>query len=425
MINTRHDETTGRGLVPAPPAGLRARMLANGAAVLFERALARLPVRVEFPDGTVAGAGSTADPLPRMIIRDRAAFFSRLGSTGLIGFGESYTAGEWTSPDPASVLTVFAAELPRLIPPSLQRFRSILVPAPPRAEDGTIDNARSNIARHYDLSNELFRTFLDETMSYSAALFDPAELEAGPVRWEQLAAAQHRKIDAILDAAGVGAGTRLLEIGTGWGELCVRAAARGATVHSVTLSTEQLEFARRRVADAGYASAVTIELCDYRAIGGTYDAIVSVEMIEAVGYRYWQTYFECLNRLVEPGGRIALQVITMPHERMLASRRTYTWIQKYIFPGGFLPSTDAIEATVAGCPSLRVLSRAGFGAHYAETLRLWRERFDEHAGAIEALGFDATFRRLWQFYLAYSEAGFRSGYLDVQHYLLERNQESL
>ncbi|MFE3447157.1 class I SAM-dependent methyltransferase [Nocardia sp. NPDC059180] len=422
-MNSCLDESTHHRLVLPPPNGWRARVGARAAAMVFARAVARLPVRVEFPDGTVAGAGSDDDPLPRMIIGDPAAFFSRLGTTGLIGFGESYTVGEWTSPDLASVLTVFAGQLPRLIPPPLQRLRSVLLPRPPSAAAGTVDSARSNIERHYDLSNEMFQAFLDETMTYSCALFDPADIAAGPVSWDRLADAQHRKIDAILDAAGVGSGTRLLEIGTGWGELCVRAAARGASVHSVTLSTQQLELARRRVARAGYAHAVTLELCDYRSIRGSYDAIVSVEMLEAVGYRYWRTYVECLNRLLDPGGRIALQVITMPHDRMLASRNTYTWIQKHVFPGGFLPSTEAIESTLARYTPLRVCGRAGFGPHYAETLRLWRERFDSRADEIANVGFDATFRRLWRFYLAYSEAGFRSGYLDVQHFVLERNRE--
>ncbi len=412
-IDTRRGE-----LRPAVPAGALAWVRAGVAARLFRRAVARLPLRVEFPDGEVLGAGACAELLPRMIIRDQVAFFARLGSAGLIGFGESYTAGEWTASDPAAVLEVLARRITRLIPATLQPLRHLVLPSRPAGELGTAANARSNIEHHYDLSNDLFALFLDETMTYSAAIFDVPNAAT----WGRLARAQRRKIDCLLDAAGVRAGTRVLEIGTGWGELCLRAAARGARVHSVTLSAQQLELARARVVAAGCDDAVRIEQCDYRDIRGEFDAIVSVEMIEAVGYRHWPDYFRCLNDRLAPGGTIALQAITMPHDRMLATRDTYTWIQKYIFPGGFVPSGEAIEQT-AGAAGLRVRQQYGFGAHYAETLRLWRERFDANADAVAALGFDTTFRRLWQFYLAYSEAGFRSGYLDVAHIVLDRSEE--
>ncbi|MEV6278831.1 cyclopropane-fatty-acyl-phospholipid synthase family protein [Nocardia sp. NPDC051832] len=410
-------DARGGDLLPAVPAGPRARFRARCAEFLFRRAVSRIPLRVELPNGSVLGAGARTEMLPRLIIRDPAAFFARLGGQGLIGFGESYTAGEWTAPDPAAVLSVLAARITRLIPAALQGFRGVL-PARPARELGTAANNRANVAHHYDLSNELYQLFLDETMTYSSALFE----DPGRASWELLAAAQRRKIDQLLDAAGVGAGTKVLEIGTGWGELSIRAAARGATVHSVTLSDQQVRLARNRVAAAGFADAVRIELCDYRDVRGEYDAIVSVEMIEAVGYRYWPVYFETLDQRLAPGGRVALQAITMPHDRMLATRDTYTWIQKYIFPGGFLPSTEAITAAT-GHTRLRVRERYCFGPHYAQTLRLWRERFDARAADVAALGFDALFRRLWQFYLAYSEAGFRSGYLDVQQIVLDRPEE--
>src|SRR5574340_584554 len=301
--------------------------------------------------------------------------------------------------------------------------------SPPAGELGTEQNARSNVSRHYDLSNELFALFLDETMTYSSALFTaseaPARIERGvrirsaaaphpAASWDELAHAQRRKIDRLLDAAGVRRGTRLLEIGTGWGELCIRAAERGARVRSITLSRQQQNLARRRVAAAGHTDAVRIDLLDYRAVPGRYDAIVSVERIGAVGHRYWATYFRALDRLLAPGGRVALQAITMPHERMLATRNTYTWVHKYIFPGGFLPSIEAIETVTAEHTALRVRQRLCMGPHYAETLRLWKERFAVRTDAATELGFDDTFDRMWRFYLAYAEAGFRSGYLDVQ-----------
>jgi cyclopropane-fatty-acyl-phospholipid synthase len=373
---------------------------------LFRRAAARLPMRVVYPDGTVIGA---ADPtLPTMVVHRPEAMIRRVGRYGLIGFGESYMAGDWTSSDLAGVLTEFANRLAELIPPALQRFRPLAAVRQPRSQHNSRAQARRNIAEHYDLSNDLFAEFLDETMTYSSALFD--KWPASPA---DLPDAQRRKIDRLLDTARVGPGSRVLEIGTGWGELCLRAAARGAHVHSITLSAEQQRLARHRVAEAGLSDRVDIDLCDYRDVYGRYDAVLSVEMIEAVGYRFWPTYFQTLDRLVMPGGRVAIQAITMPHDRMLATRNTYTWIQKYIFPGGLLPSTEAILGITERHTRLRTVDMFSLRPHYAETLRLWRERFVERRDAVAALGFDDVFQRMWQLYLAYSEAGFKSGYLDV------------
>ena len=234
-----------------------------------------------------------------------------------------------------------------------------------------------------------------------------------PASFGDLAGAQRRKIDRLLEVARVGAGTRVLEIGTGWGELCLRAAARGAQVRSVTLSEEQRALSTRRVAAAGLSDRVDIELRDYRDVEGRYDAVISVEMIEAVGYEFWLRYLHTLDRLVTPGGRVAIQAITMPHSRMRASRNTHTWIQKYIFPGGMLPSTEAILGITGRQTTLRTVDMFSLRPHYAETLRLWRERFSARHEAVSALHFDEVFQRMWELYLAYSEAGFRSGYLDV------------
>lgn len=389
--------------VPRGPISMATGRIADG---LLRRAVAKLPIRLEYPDGSVIGA---ADPtLPTMVIHHPAALSRRVGRFGLIGFGESYMAGEWESSDLAGVMTAFATSVADLIPPALQRLRPLAVVRHPRTMYNSLTQARDNIAEHYDLSNDLFAEFLDETMTYSAAQFDTA-----PPGWADLADAQRRKIDSLLDAARVGPGCRVLEIGTGWGELCIRAAARGAYVHSITLSAEQQRMAQQRVADAGLSDRVVIELKDYREVDGLYDAVVSVEMIEAVGYRFWPTYFHTLDRLVSPGGRVAIQAITMPHDRMLASRNTYTWIQKYIFPGGLLPSVEAVVAITERETRLRTVGMTSLRSDYAETLRLWRERFLERREAVSALGFDDVFHRMWELYLAYSEAGFRCGYLDV------------
>jgi cyclopropane-fatty-acyl-phospholipid synthase len=261
--------------------------------------------------------------------------------------------------------------------------------------------ARSNIHRHYDLSNEMFEVFLDPSMTYSSAWFSSGD---------SLAAAQARKIDGILDLAGVTSGTRLLEVGTGWGALAIRAAQRGAHVTTLTISTSQQEYASERIADAGVS--VDVQLRDYRDAVGTYDAVVSVEMIEAVGAEYWPTYFQTLSRLLRPGGRVGLQAITMPHDRMPATRRSYTWIHKYVFPGGQLLSVPAVEGN-ARAAGLEITARRALGADYARTLDLWRARFLDGWDRVAALGFDEVFQRMWEFYLAYTSAGFRSGYLDV------------
>jgi cyclopropane-fatty-acyl-phospholipid synthase len=313
------------------------------------------------------------------------------------------------------------------VPDRLQRLRALAVRRPPRRERSTRTNSRSNIAHHYDLSNDLFEQFLDEGLSYSSALFPSEEQPAtgfarrsAPEQGADLAEAQERKIDRLLDRTGVGLGTRVLEIGTGWGELAIRAAARGAVVHTITLSTEQLELAEKRIAAAGLADRVTVQLLDYRALVSsptgevpTYDVVLSVEMIEAVGYDFWTEYFTILDRVTAPGGRVGIQAITMPHERMLATRRTYTWINKYIFPGGFLPSVEVIEQITSRHTRLRVTERLSFGTHYAETLRQWDERLLAARERVLALGFDETFLRMWHFYLEYSRAGFASGYIDV------------
>jgi cyclopropane-fatty-acyl-phospholipid synthase len=381
---------------------------------LFGHAAARLPMRVVDPAGDWSGAGTGSDPVFRLVRPD--AFFSRLGATGTIGFGEAYMAGDWTTDDLPGVLSAFAANMRDMVPPVLHKLRNAVLSVQPRHHDNTIEGARQNIHQHYDLSNDLFALFLDETMTYSSAIFTGEPHNSS----EDLADAQRRKIDRLLDATAVGPGTRLLEIGTGWGELALRAAARGAQVTSHTISTEQADLARRRIAAAGLQDRVTVLLRDYRQAEGHYDAVVSVEMIEAVGANHWDTYFETIDRVLAPGGRVGMQAILQDDYVVLATKDSYTWIRKYIFPGGQLASVEAIERTLQARTSLRVAERYSFNRHYAETLHRWRVRFEEHAAEVDALGFDETFRRMWSLYLAYSEAGFRTGYLDVQQLTLTR-----
>ena len=402
------------GVAYTPRTPFKARV----AKVILKPAAQRVPVRLTFPDGTVWGAGDKN--APEMAIKRPQAFFARIGRDTKIGFGEAYMAGDWTTgpgTDLAHLLTPFADRLANLVPKPLQKLRGLVDDRLPHHERNSIEGSRSNIERHYDLSNDLFAEFLDPSMTYSSAWFDSDT--------ESLEAAQERKMDGILDQAGVTAGTRMLEIGSGWGSLAVRAAQRGAHITTITISQEQAALARERFAAAGpdVESRIDLLLLDYREITGTFDAIVSVEMIEAVGEEYWPTYLRTIDQHLAPGGRVSIQAILMAHHRYLATRNSYGWIQKYIFPGGLLPSPEAIDRTLAQHTSLAVTERRPLGRHYARTLRMWRDRFDANWPAINAQGFDETFRRMWEFYLAYCEAGFTTGYIDVVQMQLQRPAE--
>jgi cyclopropane-fatty-acyl-phospholipid synthase len=381
---------------------------------LFTHAVRRLPLRVLEPSGHSYGGGGADAPVLQLV--RPTAFFHRVGASGTIGFGEAFMAGDWTADDLAGVLTAFAAHVRELVPAALQRLRSLAVRQPPAEEENTVAGAQRNIQRHYDLSNDMFKVFLDESMTYSSALYNGDPVESP----DELATAQRRKVDRLLDLSEVRAGTRVLEIGTGWGELAIRAAQRGADVVSITISPEQATLARRRIDQAGLADRATVLLQDYRATTGRYDAVVSVEMIEAVGMNYWPDYFQTIDRALLPGGRAGLQAILQGDDQVRATANTYTWIRKYIFPGGQLMSIEALHDTVSRHTGLRLVDRYSFGQHYAETLRRWRANFESRRADIARLGFDETFRRMWSLYLAYSEAGFRTGYLDVSQVCLAK-----
>ncbi|MGZ4655634.1 MAG: class I SAM-dependent methyltransferase [Blastococcus sp.] len=405
----RPDEAHWPGLATPPRAPVHARI----AEAIFRRAVAPIPVRVVLPDGRVLGSGGKDAPVMRLV--RPASFFARLGADAKIGFGEAYMTGDWTTgpgTDLADLLAPFAARMARLVHPLLQRLRHVVERTQPVDEENSPENSRTNISRHYDLSNELFEQFLDETMTYSSGWFEPGD---------GLADAQRRKMDGVLDLARVREGMHVLEIGSGWGGLAIRAASeRGARVTTLTLSHEQQALARQRADDAGVGHLVDVRLQDYREARGQFDAIVSVEMIEAVGEAYWPTYFTQLDSLLAPGGRVGLQAITIAHDRLLATRRSYTWIHKYVFPGGIIPSIRAISENLAAHTSLSIVERRDLGPHYAHTLALWRQNFLANWGRLEG-SFDDTFRRMWEFYLAYCEAGFRVGYLGVSQLGLARS----
>ena len=393
--------------------GLYDATAARIAKAIVRTASKRVPVRFTFPDGSAWGPTEAGTPVFEIVEPEK--FYRRLGRDHKMAFGEAYVAGEWrpgAGTDLADLLTPFAEKLADLVPAPVRKLRIFIDRRLPHHTANTRTGSKSNIEAHYDMSNELFSQFLDETMTYSSAWFRDFD--------EDFEKAQLRKIDGILDYAGVGPGSRVLEIGSGWGSLAIRAAERGATVTSITLSREQAELGSQRIKERRLDDLAQIQICDYRDVEGEYDAIVSIEMIEAVGEEFWPSYFTTIDQHLAPGGKVAIQAILMSHQRMLETRRSYGWIQKYIFPGGLIPSVQAIEDVCAEHTSLEITDRRELGLHYAETLHRWRIRFLERWDAIEPIGYDDDFRRIWEFYLAYCEAGFASRYLGVSQIRLAR-----
>jgi cyclopropane-fatty-acyl-phospholipid synthase len=395
-----------------------------GAAAAIRMIAKDLPATIHLDSNRSYGLGG-----PAMRVHRTAAFLDRLGHDAGSGFGEAYLAGDW-DPEPgtdlADLLVPFAErfsneETRHLLPKWAQSLRWLVTRSQPGDQENDRAGARENVSRHYDLSNAMFAEFLDPTLTYSAAYFggDPLA-DLATASYDELTGAQLRKLDSILDAAGVQSGSRVLDIGCGWASLAIRAAQRGAWVTAITIASQQALLAQRRIADAGVGDRVQVALRDYRDQIGEFDAVLSVEMIEAVGEKYWPVYFDAIERRLAPGGVAVVQAIVMPHERMLATRNTFTWVQKYIFPGGLIPSVKVIQEVTGRQTGLRADVIRHLGGDYARTLRVWRNRFNEHWPEIAGLGFDDTFRRMWEFYLAYSEAGFRTGYLDDVQLLLTR-----
>ena len=331
---------------------------------------------------------------------------------GANGFAESYMAGEWSTPDLPALLELMQlnedAYQRRMEPNWLYRLRLALRH---RGRRNTRRGSRRNIAAHYDLGNEFYRHWLDETMTYSAAVFEHPE--------QSLADAQRNKYRQLLDTMGVQPGEHVLEIGCGWGGFAIEAARRGIRVTGLTLSTEQLSWARRSVADAGLSDLVDLRLEDYRVAGGRFDHAVSIEMLEAVGEQYWSNYFDMLYARVRPGGRIGLHGITIQEHRFEEYRRRPDFIQRYIFPGGMLPTERHLEEHATRA-DLEVLESTGLGQHYAQTLLAWDANFRRALPEIQRLGFDQRFINMWRYYLAYCYAGFSTGAIDVRRLLLRR-----
>lgn len=348
----------------------------------------------------------------RVVVRD-FGFMRRVLAAGDIGFAEGYMAGEWETPDLSAVLSAVGLNLDRLA--RLFRGNPLV-----RAVNfightfhaNTRTGSRKNIHAHYDLGNAFYSKWLDRTMTYSSARYERPG--------QELALAQTNKYRSLAEGMGLQTDQSVLEIGCGWGGFAEFAAKEvGARVIGITISKEQFDFARQRIFAQGLAEKAEIRMIDYRDVEGRFDRVASIEMFEAVGERYWPTYFGKIRDVLAPGGRAGLQIITIRDEIFEAYRRRADFIQKYIFPGGMLPSEERLEAetTRAG---LDWTGMVRFGQDYADTLAEWGKRFESAWDDIATLGFDERFRKLWRFYLSYCEAGFRTERTNVVQLSLSR-----
>jgi len=399
--------------LPLPRAAGPLARLARGVLDRALRGWCHGHVTIELPGGqqVTAGAADAADR-GRLIIDD-PAFLVRLALRGELGAGESYVAGEWHSDDPVGLLRLFLRNLDVLDMESpLSRLGKLPDLLRHRLRANTRAGSRRNVAAHYDLGNGFYRLFLDDGMSYSCAVFDhPATT---------LADAQQAKLERICAALELRAGDHLLDIGCGWGALAEHAArTRGCRVTGITLSREQLAWARDRVAAAGLADRVELRLQDYRDLTGRFDAVASIEMVEAVGQRFLPGFFAGCAARLRPGGRMLLQAILMPEERYAAYRRSVDWMQTYVFPGTFIPSLGALTGAAAAA-GLSLAARDEIGVHYATTLRAWRRRFRDRLDAGRRLGLTPRMERTWDLYLAFSEAAFAEKSLLDSQLLLVR-----
>jgi cyclopropane-fatty-acyl-phospholipid synthase len=346
------------------------------------------------------------------LVLHRWRAIARLLSQGDLGFAESYIDGDWSSPDLAALLELAArniAQLDRkisgLLPVRMfNRLRHLLRP-------NSKSGSRKNISFHYDLGNDFYRCWLDPSMTYSSALYEDAN--------QTLEKAQDAKLARIVELTDLRGGEHVLEIGCGWGALAMRLAHAGARVTGVTLSSEQLAFARQYAEQENLTGEISLELTDYRDVEGSYDRIVSIEMLEAVGEAYWPVYFKTVHDRLNAGGIAVLQVITIDETRFESYRNSADFIQRHIFPGGMLP-TKAIIADHSAAAGLNLVSTQSFGESYAATLAEWRKRFLASWPEISKMGFPERFRRLWDYYLCYCEAGFRAGTIDVGFYVFAK-----
>lgn len=371
-------------------------------------------VELVLPDGHRRTFGDHTSELHATIEVADWRFFTKLVHGASVGVGEAYMDGLWRSSDLVSLIRITIANrraLRRITPAAVLNIAGDKLVHAARAN--RLGRSKRNIEAHYDLSNELYARFLDATMTYSAAYF-----ETPSATLEQAQEAKYRR---LADKARIDDRSHVLEIGCGWGGFAAFAARTyGCRVTGITLSQEQADHARDRIRREGLDHLVDIRIVDYRQIRGRFDRIVSIEMLEAVGHRYLGTFFTAVDRLLAPDGLAAIQVITIPEQRYESYRRRPDFIQRYIFPGGHLPSLQAMSGAMGRHTELYVDDVENIGMHYAETLRRWRERFLANADEVLALGFDARFVRMWEFYLAYCEGAFLARYINDLQLVLTR-----
>lgn len=393
--------------------GLFARLTAGGFRKLLDRidtGLLEGGIDATLPDGTrrILG-GRKPGPMPVVRLHSWRALV-RLVTSGSVGWYKAWKLGEWSSPDPVPLFDLFVrngvslGELGRA--KGFARFVNRIAHA---FRDNDKRGSRRNIEFHYDLGNDFYSAWLDPSMTYSSAIFTAPIASAEP-----LEAAQARKIRTLLDRLALKPGNHLLEIGCGWGSLAeIAARDYGVRVTGLTLSKEQKAYADARLAKLGLADRVSIEIQDYRDVQGRFDAVASVEMVEAVGQAYWPSYLQSIASALEPGGKAALQLISISEALFDGYAANTDFIQAYIFPGGMLISERRFRAIAEAC-RLEWHDRKGYGLHYAETLKRWRERYEAavREGRLPD-GFDQSFHDLWLYYLMYCEGGFRGGGIDV------------
>ena len=371
----------------------------------IDRKLLAGGIHLTLPDGSKCDLGFRgAGPEAKLTLGSWMSLV-RLATSGSVGWYKAWTLGEWSSPDPVPIFELFSLNAVPLgdVGRAKGPFRLVNAVAH-RLRDNAPGKAKANIAAHYDLGNDFYAAWLDETMTYSSARFRSPD--------DTLADAQLAKIHSLLDRLDLEPGQRLLEIGCGWGSLAIEAARQGVFVVGLTLSEEQKAWAESKIADAGLADRIEIRLQDYRETAEEFDAVASVEMVEAVGQRWWGAYLDCIARNLKPGGRAALQFIAMRHELFDRYARNPDFIQTYIFPGGMLLDEPQFAA-LAVERGLSWQDRDSFRLDYAETLKRWRRRYDDAVKAGELDGFGEAFHQLWRYYLMYCEGGFRGGAIDV------------
>jgi cyclopropane-fatty-acyl-phospholipid synthase len=363
-------------------------------------------VTVRVPDGRIYRIAGRAPGPEADIVIHRPRMVARLLLGGSVGFGASYMDGDWETSDLSALLALASQNGNELGTIHVgTRMLTALRRIWHRHNDNTRRGSRRNIAHHYDLGNAFYERWLDPSMTYSSAVFerDDADLQS----------AQETKYRKLAEKLALAPDQRVLEIGCGWGGFAEIAAREfGAKVTAITVSREQLDFARARIHRAGLAERVEARFVDYRDVQGRFDKIASIEMFEAVGERHWPTYFSKVRDCLEPGGRAALQIITIADRWFDSYRRGVDFIQRYIFPGGMLPSMTALSQQCERA-GLAIDRTEFYGLHYARTLAEWNRRFQSAWHELEPMGFDRRFKRMWEFYLAYCEAGFRTGAIDV------------